>query len=110
MSTPYQPAPAGPPAGEPPPSNLVWGIVVLVLCGSGIIGLVAGIVSIVNATQVSSKWAAGDYAGAQESSRKAKSWALWGAVISAVLGLIALVAIVALGGLAAMTDTSALGA
>jgi hypothetical protein len=104
MSTPYQPAPMGQPAPEPPPSNLVWGILCLVLCGGGLVGLVAGIVSIVNATQVSTKWSAGDFAGAQESSRKAKSWAIWGAVISLVLGVIILIGLFALGGLASMSE------
>lgn len=104
MSMSYQPAPAGPPAGEPPPSNLVWGILVLVLCGGGIVGLVAGIVSIVNATQVSSKWAAGDLTGAQESSSRAKKWALWGAVISAVLIVISVVIIVLLAAAGTLTE------
>ncbi len=106
MSTPYQSVPVGPAGGEPPSSNLVWGILVLVFCGGGVVGLVAGIVSIVNATQVNGKWAAGDMAGAMESSRKAKQWALWGAVISVVLLVLALVVLLALGGLAALSDSS----
>ena len=97
MSTPYQPAYPGQPGGEPPPSNLVWGILTVVLCGGGVVGLVAGIISIVNATQVSGKWAVGDYAGAHESSSKAKKWALWGFVISAVLFLLIVGVVVALG-------------
>lgn len=79
MSTPYESAPVGPAGSPPPPSNLVWAILTTVLCC-----LPFGIVSIVFAAQVNGKWAAGDYAGAQESSRKARRWA----VIAAVVGII----------------------
>lgn len=82
MSTPYEPAPAGPPAGEPPPSNLVWAILTTILCC-----IPAGIVSIVYAAQVGGRWATGDHAGAADASRKARLWA----VIAAVLGLLTLV-------------------
>jgi hypothetical protein len=83
MSTPYQPAPVGPSGSEPPPSNLVWAILSTVLCC-----LPLGIVSIVFAAQVSGKWAAGDFAGAQESSRKARQWAIIAAVAGIVLSLL----------------------
>lgn len=82
MSTPYEPAPVGPAGSEPPPSNLVWAILTTVLCC-----LIPGIVSIVFASQVNSKWAMGDYAGAREASRKARLWA----IIAAVLGIVILV-------------------
>lgn len=87
MSTPYEPAPVGPAGSEPPPSNLVWAILTTVLCCP-----VPGIVSIVFAAQVNGKWASGDYAGAQESSRKARLWA----IIAAVAGLVLAVIYVAL--------------
>lgn len=100
MSTPYEPAPVGPAGSEPPPSNLVWAILSTVLCC-----LIPGIVSIVFASQVNSKWASGDYAGAQESSRKARTWA----IIAAVLGLVLVVGSVVLsiaGVLALPTETT----
>lgn len=79
MSTPYESAPIGPSASQPPPSNLVFGILTTLFCC-----LVPGIVSIVFAAQVNSKWASGDHAGAQDSSRKARLWAL----VALVLGII----------------------
>lgn len=82
MSTPYEPAPAGPSPSEPPPSNLVWAILTTVLCC-----IPAGVVSIVFAAQVGGRWAAGDHAGAHDASRKARLWA----IIAAVLGLAAYV-------------------
>jgi heme/copper-type cytochrome/quinol oxidase subunit 2 len=54
----------------PPPNYLVWAILTTVLCC-----LPFGIVSIVFASQVNSKWAAGDYDGAKNSSKNAKTWA-----------------------------------
>jgi hypothetical protein len=44
-----------------------------------------GIASIVFSTQVSSKWAMGDFAGAQESSNKAKKFAMWSAIAAAIV-------------------------
>jgi hypothetical protein len=61
--------------GSPPPNNLVWAILVTLFCC-----LPFGIVSIVYAAQVNGKWQAGDAAGAQESSRKARQWAIYGAI------------------------------
>ncbi len=66
--------------GGPPPNYLVWAILSTVLCC-----LPLGIASIVYAAQVNSKWAAGDAAGAQESSRKAKQFATWSAITSVAL-------------------------
>jgi len=68
----------GMPAGPPPQNYLVWAILSTIFCC-----LPLGIASIVFAAQVSSKWQVGDYAGAQESSRKAKQFALWGTIIGA---------------------------
>ena len=65
--------------GTPPPNYLVWAIVSTVLCC-----LPLGIVSIVFAAQVNGKFAAGDVAGAQNSSAKAKRFA----IIAAVVGLV----------------------
>ncbi|GEN79072.1 CD225/dispanin family protein [Actinotalea fermentans] len=79
-------------AAPPPQNYLVWAILSTVLCC-----LPLGIVSIVFATQVNSKWAAGDVAGAQESARKAKNFAIWGAVVGLVVSIVYLVGVFALG-------------
>jgi hypothetical protein len=81
-ATPYPAAPQyGGASFTPPPRNyLVWAILTTVLCC-----LPLGIVSIVFSAQVNSKWAAGDFAGAQGSAAKAKSFAIWSAVVGAVL-------------------------
>lgn len=65
------------------PNHLVWAILSTLFCC-----LPLGITSIVFAAQVNTKLAVGDLAGAQESSDKAKKWALW-----SVLGWVILVAI-----------------
>lgn len=79
-------APASPyasgPVGSPPPNNLVWAILTTVLCC-----LPAGVVSIVFASQVNSKWATGDVAGAQKASANARTWA----IVSAAVGVVALI-------------------
>ncbi|SHJ66228.1 Interferon-induced transmembrane protein [Tangfeifania diversioriginum] len=74
----------------PPPNYLVWAILTTILCC-----LPFGIVSIVYAAQVNSKWTAGDYEGAKQSSKNAKIWAwvsfgvaLAGAIIWAILTLV----------------------
>ena len=69
--------------GTPPPNYLVWAILATIFCC-----LPLGIVSIVFAAQVNSKWATGDAAGAQESSNKAKQWAIWSAVAGVVVGVL----------------------
>lgn len=73
--------PAQPPATEPPNNNLVWAILSTIFCC-----LPLGIVSIVFAAQVNGKWQSGDYAGAQDSAKKAKQWATWSA-IAGVIGI-----------------------
>ena len=55
---------------SPPPNYLVWAILSTILCC-----LPFGVVSIVFAAQVNSKWVAGDYDGARNSSKNAKLWA-----------------------------------
>jgi len=54
----------------PPPNYLVWAILTTILCC-----LPFGIVSIVYAAQVNSKWQVGDVAGANQASKNAKTWA-----------------------------------
>jgi len=84
-------SPYGQPAGTPPPNYLVWAILSTVLCC-----LPLGIASIVYAAQVNGKYQAGDLAGAQESSRKAKQFAIWGAVAGIVVAVLYLVLVIAL--------------
>jgi hypothetical protein len=81
--------PGAGPAGSPPPNYLVWAILSTVLCC-----LPLGVVSIVFAAQVNGKWASGDFAGAQESSRKAKQFATWSAIVAAVVTVIYIIVIV----------------
>jgi hypothetical protein len=66
--------------GPKPPSYLVWSILTTLFCC-----LPFGIVSIVFAAQVDSKYNAGDYAGSMASSKNAKKWAIIAAVSSLVL-------------------------
>jgi hypothetical protein len=84
--------PYGQPAGSPPPNYLVWAILSTIFCC-----LPLGIASIVFAAQVNGKYAAGDVAGAQESSRKAKQFAIWSAVVGVVIGALYAIAVVAAG-------------
>ena len=85
-------SPYGQPAGSPPPNYLVWAILTTIFCC-----LPLGIASIVFAAQVNGKYAAGDVAGAQESSRKAKQFAIWSAVVGVVVGALYAIAVVAAG-------------
>lgn len=78
--SPYGAMPPGqPPMGGPPPNNLVWAILTTLFCC-----LPLGVVSIVFAAQVNGKWAAGDVVGAQDSANKAKQFAMWAAIATAV--------------------------
>jgi hypothetical protein len=61
------------------PNHLIWAILATLFCC-----LPVGIVGIVFATQVNTKLAAGDIAGAQDSSAKAKMWTM----IAAGIGLL----------------------
>lgn len=83
----------GPAGGTPPPNNLVWAILSTLLCC-----LPLGIVSIVFAAQVNSKWAAGDVAGAQESADKAKKFAIYSAIAGVVFGVLYIIFVVVLAG------------
>jgi hypothetical protein len=69
-------------SSTPPPNHLVWGILATLLCCPPF-----GIASIVFSSQVNSKWAAGDVAGAQVASAKAGKFALW-AVLAGVAGVL----------------------
>ena len=69
--------------GIRPKNYLVESILVTILCC-----LPLGIVGIIFATQVNSKFDAGDYAGAEKASKQAKQFMMWGLI----LGLVVLVA------------------
>ena len=79
---PFGQQPFGQPPGSPPSNYLVPAILATIFCC-----LPLGIASIVFAAQVNSKYSAGDVAGAQEASRKAKQFAIW----SVLAGVIVLV-------------------
>lgn len=80
LATPY---PRTPVTGVPVPNYLVWAILVTLFCF-----LPTGIVAIVYASQVNSKLAAGDVAGAREASNKAKMWTIISAVVGVLVGVI----------------------
>ena len=80
----------GGPQGSPPPNHLVWAILSTLFCC-----LPLGIVSIVFAAQVNSKWTAGDAAGAQEASEKARKFALWSTIIGVVVIVLYIILIAA---------------
>lgn len=79
------------------PNNLVWAILATLFCC-----LPGGIVSIVYAAQVNGKLATGDIAGAQDSSEKAKKWAIYSAIAGIVVGVlyVILFAVMGIGGAA----------
>jgi hypothetical protein len=72
----------------------VWAILSTVLCC-----LPLGVASIVFSTQVNSKWALGDVAGAQEASDKAKKFAIWSAIAWGILALLYVIFFVVLAGM-----------
>lgn len=84
------------PAGPPPPNYLVWAIISVLLC------TIPGIVAIVFATQVNTKWSAGDAVGAQDSSSKAKTWALVATILGG-LGIVFYIIMFATGAMTAST-------
>ena len=83
----YPPPPpqGGAPAGQPD-NNLIWGILVTVLCC-----LPLGIVSIVKATQVSGLWAQGRVAEAQQAADDAKKFAVWGAIAGVIVFVVVVI-------------------
>jgi hypothetical protein len=79
---------ADPPAK--PDNNLVGAIVSTLCCC-----LPFGIVSIVYAAQVNTKYSVGDYAGAEASAAKSKQWMWWGVGIGVVVNLIYILVVLA---------------
>ena len=73
--------------GGTPPPNYLWQAIVVTLCCC----LPLGIVSIIFAAQVNSKWAQGDVAGARDASQKAKMFALIGFAVGLVIIILSLI-------------------
>ena len=91
----YGPGGYGPgwqPSGPKPPSYLVWAILTTLFCC-----LPFGIVSIVYAARVDSKYNAGDLAGSLEASNNAKKWAIISALVSVALLVLWVLLVVAVG-------------
>jgi hypothetical protein len=88
MSQNWTPPPAGGagPAGAPPPNYLIPAILVTLFCC-----LPGGIVAIIFATQVNSKYAAGDVQGAMNASKNAKTWTMISGGIGVVIIIIYLI-------------------
>lgn len=71
------------PSGDKPYNYLVPGIFAALCCC-----IPGGIVSIIYATQVDSKWTVGDVAGAQQAARSAKLW-FWVSIgVGGIIGLL----------------------
>ena len=90
------------------PNYMAHAIIATVLgliCCSGI-GAVPGIVGIVFASQVKSKEQMGDYAGAQQASKNAKTWS-WVGIILGIIAAVLVVGFIILG--VALGDTSTTG-
>jgi uncharacterized membrane protein YvbJ len=96
VTNPYQATVTGPPAtgppatGEKPKNYLVESILVTLCCC-----IPLGIVGIVYAAQVDTKWNAGDHQGAIISADNAKKWTLIGFVVGFVLIGIQILAVIA---------------
>ena len=75
-------APQQPPMEPCPPTYLALSIIVTVLCC-----LPLGIVGIIKSSNVSKEYAAGNYAGAKDASKQAKTWSIIGLIIGLCCGL-----------------------
>jgi hypothetical protein len=98
---PYGGPPYGGPTGAPPPNYLVWAILSTLFCC-----LPLGVAAIVFASQVNSKYNVGDYAGAQDSSRKARNFSLWSTIAGVALWVVLVGLFVVLAIVADSTSTS----
>lgn len=80
-----KPQPAGEPAGSKvppmPPSYLAWSIVAMIFCC-----LIPAVISLIYSSQVSAKYYAGDFSGAEKYSSRAEIWL----IVSITFGLVAL--------------------
>ena len=97
----YIPPPSAGGSREYIPNHLVWAILSTLFCC-----LPFGIVSIVYASQVDGKRAAGDIAGAREASGKAKFWAMLSAGLALIPITLYLIFVLFLGGLGVLGGLS----
>ncbi|MDB4582242.1 CD225/dispanin family protein [Draconibacterium sp.] len=81
---------------SPPPNYLAFAIITTIFCCQ-----IFGIVSIVFAAMVNSKWSAGDFEGALNASKNAKLWA-WIAFACGIATVLFFSLLAILGGLAAI--------
>ena len=89
--------------GPPPPNHLVWAILSTIFCC-----WVTGIVAIIFAAQVDSKYNSGDYYGAVDASNKARLWSIISAV--SILVIIVIYLLVAFVGVALVGTGSSVNA
>ena len=80
---------------NPPKNYLLESILVTIFCC-----LPLGVVGIVFATQVNSKFASGDIDGANQASADAKKWMKWGLISGIIVAVLYIVFIFFMGGLA----------
>lgn len=80
------------PVGTKPDSFMVWAILSTIFCC-----LPFGIASIVNASKVDGLWASGDYNGANEAARKARTWFWWAFGLGVVVVIINIIYYVVVG-------------
>lgn len=80
------------PVGTKPDSFMVWAILSTIFCC-----LPFGIASIVNASKVDGLWASGDYNGANEAARKARTWFWWAFGLGAVIVIINIIYYIVVG-------------
>ncbi|GLB48931.1 CD225/dispanin family protein [Neptunitalea lumnitzerae] len=73
-----------------PKNYLVESILVTIFCC-----LIFGIIGIVNASKVNSEYAAGNFAAAEEASRNAKKWTMWGLIVGLVGTILYIILMVA---------------
>ena len=74
------------PVGSRPDNFLVWSILVTIFCC-----MPFGIPAIVNSAKVDRLWSEGDYQGAKDAAKSAKTWFWWSFGLGLVSGLIALI-------------------
>jgi len=85
--------------GNPPKNYLLESILVTIFCC-----MPFGIAGIVFASQVNSKFAAGDIDGANRASADAKKWMKWGLISGLIVIALYFVFAVGIGGLAVMNS------
>ena len=87
-------------AGAPPNDNLVMAIIALLCCWP------FAIPALMNATQVESKWRAGDQAGAIEAANQAKRWSTIAIGAGIAVTVLYLLFVFACGGLSLLAGGS----